>query len=186
MMQMCNAYCVKYKKYQGKFLPEVLDETGMTLAELFMDIYKESGRAGTIYTLFDQQEENVPKQMKHSRALYGTDGWYEPSSHQNACTYGTMPKFLRLARETGNMTMEECIAHMTGLTADRYSMHGRGYLKDGYYADIVIFDPVAVADRATVEQSNKYPVGIEHVFVNGEHLFNNGKLNTEIRAGCII
>ena len=99
LMQVCNGYSMKYKKYQGQFFPEVEKKTGMSVTDLIMDIYRESGGAGTIYTLFDQKEEDINIQMTHPHALYATDGWYEPSTHQNACTYGAMPKYLHLARE---------------------------------------------------------------------------------------
>lgn len=186
LMQVCNGYSMKYKKYQGQFFPEVEKKTGMSVTDLIMDIYRESGGAGTIYTLFDQKEEDINIQMTHPHALYATDGWYEPSTHQNACTYGAMPKYLHLARESGNITIEECVAHMTGMTADRYNMHGRGYLRDGYFADIVVFNPKTVTTKATFENPDIYPIGIEHVFVNGGHLFDDGKLNTEIRSGYIV
>ena len=75
---------------------------------------------------------------------------------------------------------------MTGMTADRYNMHGRGYLRDGYFADIVVFNPKTVTTKATFENPDIYPIGIEHVFVNGGHLFDDGKLNTEIRSGYIV
>ena len=186
MMMLCNAYCGKYRPYHGMFLPDLLEKTGMSLAEFFVDLYRESKGAGTIYTLFDYPEEILPEMMKHPHALYGTDAWYEPGSHQNAGTYGGFAKFLRLARETDGLTMEQAVKHMTGLTADRYHLYGRGYLRKGYFADIVVFSPDSIAECATVENPDRYSKGIRHVFVNGSQIIHDGNLDIKSREGLIL
>lgn len=186
MMMLCNAYCKKYRKYQGMFLPDILEKTDMNLAQFFTDLYRESKGAGTIYTLFDYPEKILPEMMKHPRALYGTDAWYEPGSHQNAGAYGGFAKFLRLARESKDITMEEAVSHMTGMTADRYSLRGRGYLRKGYYADLVVFSPERVSEQATVERPDCFSKGIVHVFVNGSQIVRHEELDIESREGLII
>lgn len=186
MMMLCNAYCDKYRQYQGLLISEILDRTGLTLAEVFADLYLQSSGAATIYTLFDYPEEILPKMMKHPRSLYGTDAWYEPGSHQNAGTYGGFAKFLRLAREMDGFTIEQAVSHMTGMTADRYSLHGRGYLRKGYYADIVVFSPDSITECATIKNSNQYSKGVHHVFINGSHIIKNGRADKNVRNGWII
>jgi N-acyl-D-amino-acid deacylase len=186
LMMLCDAACGKYRAMQGRFVPDILRGTGMTMAEFCIDLYRESSGAATLYFLFEQDEANVPRQMTHPHVLYMTDAWYQPGSHQNACAYGSLPAYLRIARETGNMTMEQAVSHMTGLTADRFSLHGRGYLRNGYAADVVVFDPKTVRDRATEETPDVYAAGIRHVFVNGSHLLNNGEIVLESGAGGIL
>ncbi|MDL2289608.1 amidohydrolase family protein [Clostridia bacterium OttesenSCG-928-F22] len=173
-------------QYRGMSMEEICEVRKMSLAELYMDIYKRTEGGAGVYLLIEQPEENVPKQMVHDKALYMTDAWVVPNSLQNPCAYGSLPKFLRIARETGNQTMEMTIAKMTGRTADRYNLSGRGYLRDGYYADITVFDAATIAETATVQQPESYAAGIEHVFINGEHVLNKGSLNKELRAGMVL
>lgn len=186
MMMLCNSYCDKYREFQGMILTDILEKTGLKLAEFFADLYVQSSGAGTIYTLFDYPEEILPEMMKHPQAMYGTDAWYEPGSHQNAGTYGGFTKFLRISREMEDITMESAVRHMTGLTADRYKLDRRGYIRRGYYADVVAFSPENVREHATIKEPEQYPTGIEHVFINGSHVINNGVLDINSRHGLIL
>lgn len=186
LMMLCGACCEKWRPFQGKRLPAILEETGLSMAAFCMDLYRESGGGATVYFLFEQEEANVPRQMAHPRALYMTDAWVQPGSHQNACAFGSLPRFLRLARESGLMTLEAAVAHMTGLTADRFGLAGRGYLRPGYSADLVVFDPARVRERATEEEPAQYPEGIREVYVNGVCLLRNGLLQKSARPGRIL
>lgn len=97
-----------------------------------------------------------------------------------------MPKFLRIARETGNQSLEETVAKMTGRSADRFDLKGRGYLREGYYADVVVFDYANLRDTSTPDKPDAEPVGIEHVFVNGSHILSRGQLDANSRKGMIL
>ena len=83
-------------------------------------------------------------------------------------SYGTFPRVLgRYAREEGVLSLVDAVRKMTALTASRLRLRGRGILRSGAHADVVVFDPLVVADVATYEDPHRYPVGIEHVIVNG-------------------
>ncbi|MDL2289606.1 hypothetical protein LJB83_02460 [Clostridia bacterium OttesenSCG-928-F22] len=183
---LCNPFDDELQKYRGMFMDEICEARGMSLTELYLDLYKRSNGTASIYILIEQPEENVPKQMVHDKALYMTDAWIVPGSLQNACAYGSLPKFLRISRETKNQSMEMTVAKMTGRAATRWDLFGRGFLRKGYFADITVFNPNTVAETATPKQPEQFPIGIEHVFINGEHVLNQGNFDKGIRAGMLL
>jgi N-acyl-D-amino-acid deacylase len=107
-----------------------------------------------------------------SVAPYGPLGNGKP--HPRA--YGTFPRVLgHYARERRVLSWEEAIHKMTGLPAARLGLRDRGTLAAGNWADVVVFDPAAVADRATFQEPHQYAAGIEHVFVNGTAVVGHGE-----------
>ncbi len=84
-------------------------------------------------------------------------------------SYGTFPRVLgRYARDEQVLSLEDAVRKMTSLTASRLRLHERGLVREGWWADLVVFDPATVIDTATYDEPHRYPVGIEHVIVNGE------------------
>lgn len=77
-------------------------------------------------------------------------------------------------RETGTLTLEECVAHLTGRPARRLRLRDRGLVRPGYAADLVLFDPETIADRATHDDPRRTPDGIPYVLVNGEFVIDDG------------
>jgi N-acyl-D-aspartate/D-glutamate deacylase len=97
--------------------------------------------------------------------------------------YGTFPRILcRYARERGVLTTEEAVRRFTSLPAARMGLDRRGVLKAGMYADVTVFDPATVCDRATFVDPVQLPVGIRHVLVNGVVALRNGRV-TDARGG---
>ncbi|MHA1804207.1 MAG: amidohydrolase family protein, partial [Promethearchaeota archaeon] len=91
-------------------------------------------------------------------------------------TYGTYPKILgKYVRDEGLLTMEEAIRKMTSFPAQRLGLRDRGLIREGYWADIVIFDPMTVRDNATFEDPHQFPSGIIDVIVNGVLVVENEK-----------
>ena len=88
-------------------------------------------------------------------------------------------------RERSAMPLEEAIRKMTSMPADLIQLRNRGRVAEGAFADIVIFDPGTVEDRATFEDPHQYPIGIEHVIVNGTPIIQHGE-HTEARAGRVL
>jgi N-acyl-D-amino-acid deacylase len=94
--------------------------------------------------------------------------------------WGAFPRVLgHYSREVGLFTLEEAVRRMTGLSAGRFGLTGRGILAEGAYADITVFDPETIADRATFEVPTTPAAGIEHVFVNGRPVWTDGKPTDE-------
>ncbi|MEL5958862.1 D-aminoacylase [Streptomyces sp. CLV115] len=127
-------------------------------------------------------EENVRQIMRHRVHTAGSDGILQGDKpHPRA--YGTFPQYLgRYARELGTLSLEECVAHLTSRPAHRLRLADRGYVREGYRADLVLFDPETVAAGSTFEEPRTLPVGIPHVLIDGRFVIEDGR-RTQILAG---
>jgi dihydroorotase/N-acyl-D-amino-acid deacylase len=133
-------------------------------------------------------EEDVQRIMRHPQTMIASDGRLsqpgEGKPHPRA--YGTFPRVLgRYSRELQLLTLEQAVHKMTGQPARRLGLTRRGVLRVGAYADVVVFDPMTVADRATFEDPHKYPAGIEQVLVNGVAMVEHGEF-TNARPGRVL
>jgi dihydroorotase/N-acyl-D-amino-acid deacylase len=124
-------------------------------------------------------EENVAMQIGQPWIKFGTDaGGIDPATatglaHPRA--YGTFTRVLgKYVREEKATTLEEAVRKMSSAVATRLHIDGRGLLVEGHYADVVVFDPATVGDRATYEEPHQVSTGIEHVFVNGVAVVSDG------------
>lgn len=113
------------------------------------------------YALTDSDGEAAPR-TDPARALLPADAGVHPRS------YGTYPRFLRLNRERNALPLPALIRKMTGAAADFYQLKDRGYVRPGAFADLAVFDPGQVRERATFSAPQEYPEGILHVLVNGQ------------------
>ncbi|GHE73530.1 N-acyl-D-amino-acid deacylase [Streptomyces longispororuber] len=127
-------------------------------------------------------EENVRAIMRHRVHTGGSDGILQGfKPHPRA--YGTFPQYLgRYVRELGVLSLEECVAHLTSRAAARLRLPDRGYVREGYRADLVLFDPGTVAAGSTFEAPRTLPVGIPHVLVDGRFVIEDGR-RTDVLAG---
>lgn len=127
-------------------------------------------------------EENVRAIMRHRVHTGGSDGILRGDKpHPRA--YGTFPRFLgTYVRELGVLTLEECVARLTGRPARRLRLPDRGLVREGYWADLVLFDPDTVAPGSTYATPRALPTGIPHVLVAGEFAIRDGK-RTNVVAG---
>lgn len=127
-------------------------------------------------------EENVRAIMRHRVHTGGSDGILQGDKpHPRA--YGTFPQYLgRYVRELGVLALEECVAHLTGRPAARLRLKDRGLVREGYRADLVLFDPETVAAGSTFDVPRTLPVGIPHVLVDGRPVIEDG-VRTEVLAG---
>ncbi|MFG2478371.1 amidohydrolase family protein [Streptomyces fagopyri] len=127
-------------------------------------------------------EENVRAIMRHRVHTGGSDGILRGDKpHPRA--YGTFPQYLgRYVRELGVLSLEECVAHLTGRPAARLRLPDRGLVREGYRADLVLFDPATVAAGSTFEAPRTLPTGIPHVLVDGRFVIEDGR-RTDVLAG---
>ncbi|WP_299532775.1 amidohydrolase family protein [uncultured Streptomyces sp.] len=139
-------------------------------------------RLGTTILQHVGHEENVRQIMRHRVHTGGSDGILQGDKpHPRA--YGTFPQYLgRYARELGVMSLEECVAHLTSRPAARLRLPDRGLVREGYRADLVLFDPETVAAGSTFEQPRTLPVGIPHVLIDGRFVIEDGR-RTQVIAG---
>jgi N-acyl-D-amino-acid deacylase len=165
----------------GKTLQEVADMRGLTPAETAIELVVEDrSRVDTVYFLMS--EENVAKKVAKPWVSFGSDAeasapegvFLNSSSHPRA--YGTFARVLgKYSRDEGVIPLHEAIRKMTSLPAANTGIRDRGQLTEGYYADVVIFDPRTIADHATFEDPLQYATGMQHVFVNGEQVLRDGE-----------
>jgi N-acyl-D-amino-acid deacylase len=139
-------------------------------------------RLGTTVLLHVGDEENVRTIMRHRIHTGGSDGiLMGDKPHPRA--YGTFPHFLgRYVRELGVLSLEECVAHLTGRPAARLGLPDRGLVRPGYRADLVLFDPGTVAAGATFDRPRTGPTGIPYVLVDGRFVIRDGR-RTDVLAG---
>jgi N-acyl-D-aspartate/D-glutamate deacylase len=177
------------KKYEGKRLPEIASAWNKDWADALMDLtLVERNRLGQV--IFVASDSNIAVQVKLPYMKFGTDAaGYDPDSIKLAVhprSYGTYPRILgRFVREYKWLTLEDAVRKMTGATAARLSIRDRGELKEGWYADVMVFDPNTIIDRATYEQPHQLSVGVRHVLVNGVAVVADGR-PTGAKPGRIV
>jgi N-acyl-D-amino-acid deacylase len=116
--------------------------------------------------------------MRHPHTAIASDGRLVApgDGHPHPRWYGTFPRVLaRYVRERQVLTLEEAVRRMSALPADRLGLADRGRIVEGHFADLVVFDPATVADRATFEEPHQYPTGIPYVLVNGVPVVDGGE-----------
>jgi N-acyl-D-amino-acid deacylase len=129
--------------------------------------------AGAVYWTMD--EADVQRVLRFEHTMIGSDG-LPHDTHPHPRLWGAFPRVLgHYCRDLGLFSLEEAVRRMTGLSASRFGLSGRGTLAPGAYADITVFDPASVADRASFEAPTTPAAGIEHVFVNGRPVWADGK-----------
>lgn len=139
--------------------------------------------AGAVY--FQLDETDVRNILSHPRTMVGSDG-LPHDKHPHPRLWGTFPRVLgHYVREVGLFSLEEAVFRMTGLPAHEFGMEGRGLLAPGNFADITVFDPETVLDRATFEDPIQPSAGIDLVLVNGVAVWKNG-VATGARPGAVL
>ena len=162
-----------------------VDHTPQAIAELVIEL-DQAGGCSAIFHSFD--ESDIERFMQSEYGMIGSDGrlshFGEASPHPRG--YGTFPRVLgHYVRERGVIGLEEAVRRMTSAPADRLGFAGRGRIAEGAIADVTVFDPATVIDRATFEQPHQYPVGIPYVFVGGVAVVRAGEV-TGARPGVIL
>ncbi|MGH7467219.1 MAG: N-acyl-D-amino-acid deacylase family protein [Longimicrobiales bacterium] len=174
------------RPYMAKRLSEIALAMNKHWIDAAMDlVLSERQRVGTIYFMMD--ESNVRMQLQQPWIKIGTDaGGIDPDSARGLThprAYGTYPRILgKYVRDEQVVPLEDAIRKMTSAVATRLSVPDRGILRDRFFADITIFDPTTIADRATFEQPHQISVGVKHVLVNGTLVVKDGK-HTNAKPG---
>lgn len=165
----------------GRTVEQIAAERGADPFDTFVDILV-SDRCGTGILQHVGHEENVRAIMVHPAHTGGSDGLLVGGKpHPRA--WGTFPRYLgHYCRALGLMSLEETVNHLTGRPAARLKLVGRGLVREGYAADLVLFDPDTIADTATFPEPRQPAAGVRHVFVNGVAAIADGA-PTGARAG---
>lgn len=171
----------KLKPLTGKTLAEVARLRNKDPIETIMDLVLEDrSRVGTVY--FMMSEENIRKQIKLPWVSFGSDGgsmspegdFLKSSTHPRA--YGNFARLLgKYVRDERVISLPEAIRKLTSLPAANLGLTQRGLLRRNYFADVVVFDPRVIADKATFEKPHQFAVGVRHVLVNGVPVLKEGE-----------
>jgi len=177
------------KQYEGKTILEVAKVRGQSdPAETCFDLIIEEGAfvPGVHHTM---SEDDIKYAMQIPWVSIASDGSalnLNAPGKPHPRSYGTNPRVLgKYVREERILSLEDAVRKMTSLPAQTLRLKDRGLLKDGYWADIVVFDPSTVADTATYDNPHQYPKGVSYVLVNGRAVIDSGN-HTGARAGKII
>jgi len=177
--------------YTGKTLAEAAKLRGTSVQDAAMDLVAEDGsRVQVVYFLMS--EDNVKRQIQLPWVSFGSDASFmsaegvflKTSTHPRA--YGNFARLLgKYVRDEHVVPLAEAIRKLTSLPADTLRVKDRGRLAAGQFADVVVFDPKTVADRATYEQPHQYSIGVRHVWVNGTQVLKDGE-HTGAKPGRVV
>lgn len=165
----------------GRTVADVAALYGMSPEEAIVElVIRNDSDVGTVYFLMS--EENVRRQIGLPWMAFGSDaGSMAPEgsflrSNPHPRAYGNFARLLgRYVRDERVIPLEEAVRRLTSMTAERLNVRERGRLRQGYHADVVIFDPVTIADHATFERPHQYATGVRDVFVNGVRVLSDGE-----------
>lgn len=181
-VQISDAVEDSLARYEGMRLSEVAEARGQSPAAALVDLLlADELRTSAIY--FSMDEDDLVTALRKPWVTVGGDAGVRALTEGPLATdtphpraFGTFPRILcRYSREMGLFPLEEAVRRMTALPAARVGLHERGVLKSGLVADLAVFDPDEVCDRATFEDPKRLPVGIEHVIVGGVPVVRDGE-----------
>ncbi|MFC1792846.1 amidohydrolase family protein [Planctomycetota bacterium] len=181
----------KLRHLTGKTLAQVAKLKGKSPEETAIDlVIEDDSRVNTIYFLMS--EENVKKQIELPWVSFCSDAgslapegvFLKSSTHPRA--YGSFARLLgKYVRQEKVISLAEAVRRLSSLPAENLKLDRRGKLEEGYYADIVIFDPDTISDNATYEKPHQYATGMIHVFVNGTQVLKDGE-HTGAKPGRVV
>ena len=170
----------RFEQFKGKYLSEVAETLGLREVDTLLHLIDADDlKTGGIF--FGMSEENMWKVLAEPYVSLGSDGSLRaprgPLSHDHPHprAYGSHAKFLRAALDGQTVPLAEAIRKMTALPAEQFGLKRRGLLKEGYFADIAIFDPDAIKENTTYANPHQLSGGMRHVVVNGMHTFEDGR-----------
>lgn len=168
--------------HTNRYLDNIAAEWGVRPGEAVMRLVEEHG-ADLSMNYWYGDEDDLVRLLQHPNIAAGCDCGATAAEATHPRNYGAFPRFLRLyVREQGLFSWEEAVRKLTGLPATQMGLVDRGFIAEGMAADITVFDPENVTDRATFEVPKQYSEGIEHVLVNGRPALADGEV-TGIQAG---
>ena len=171
--------------WQGMTLERIAQQENKSVLDIVMDIELNGGAQ---IVNFSMSEEDVRLIMKQPFVATASDGSSQVPGPTvpHPRSYGTFPRKIgRFALEDGVISLEHAIRSASGLPADILRLPERGYLKPGYFADVVVFDPSSFRDQATFEKPHQYATGVRYLLINGELAMEYGKI-TNALAGKVI
>lgn len=172
-------------EYEGKTLHEICQLKGKPLQEAVAELLAEEGE-GIVAVIFGMDEADVRRVLTHPSTMIGSDGIPSVEGKPHPRLYGTFARVLgTYVREERLLTLEDAIFRMTGFPARKFRLTDRGLIREGAYADLVVFDPQVIAEVGTYQEPRQYPPGIDYVLVNGKITADHGR-HTGERNGRLL
>jgi N-acyl-D-amino-acid deacylase len=179
------------KSLEGRSLTDIADERGAHPFDIAADLVLEEG--GHVMCLYfgvsgeEAEEAGLEKLLAHPLAAAESDAILTGRGKPHPAAFGTFPRVLgHFVRDRKLFSLEEAIRKCTSLPAQRVGLRRRGTLREGNFADVVVFDPATVGDRTTYRSPNAAPDGIDHVFVNGRPVVRDGVVDVMARSGRVV
>ncbi len=180
----------QFEEFKGQYLPDIAETLGMETVDAFLYLIdRDDLKTGGVF--FSMSEDNLWRVLAEPYVSLGSDGsmrapWGPLSAdHPHPRAYGSHTRFLRAALDRKTVPLAEAIFKMSGLPAEQFNLKQRGLLKEGYAADILVFDPAAIREMTTYGQPHQLSDGMRHVIVNGIHSLKDGKHTAE-RGGTFL
>jgi N-acyl-D-amino-acid deacylase len=189
---LVNAQNEANERFHGRSVADIARELGKDPADAAWDLVLE-GRGRVMGIFHMMSEEDIETGLRYPWSSIGSDagasaapGATDGLGLPHPRSYGTHPRIIaRYVRERGVLTLEDAIRKMTSWPAARMRLPGRGLLREGFHADVVVFDYDTIEDRATWTEPTRFPVGIDYVIVNGAVTVEHGR-HTGARAGHVL
>ncbi|TXT64603.1 MAG: D-aminoacylase (Aspartate, glutamate ETC) [Promethearchaeota archaeon] len=165
-------------RYKNKSIYQISKENQIDILDALHEVIISEGLA-ILVVLKGMNEDDVQTIAKHPLSMVGSDGGVSKEEDRKIHPryYGTYPRYLKkFVLENKILRLEDAIRKMTSFPANKFGIKDRGLLKEGFYADINIFDPKMIKDNATLQEPNKFSEGIEYVIINGKIVLNGGKI----------
>jgi len=170
------ASCPAFRGYEGRMLVDIAAELGIDVTEAVRHVLTAPKGDRTICIHFIIDEADIETNLRHADMMVGSDGIPDLRGRPHPRLFGTFPRILgRYVRERHVLSLEEAIRRMTSVAAATFGLEGRGQVREGYWADLLLFDPDTVLDTATYDDPKQMPQGIRLVVVNGRVAMENGR-----------
>jgi N-acyl-D-aspartate/D-glutamate deacylase len=175
------AWCPKRQDAEGRRIAEIAAARRLDPLDAVFELLRDAEGVASMI-MFQLDEADLRRALAHPHVMIGSDGSALATSGEMSAgkphprSYGTFPRVLgEYTREQRVLSLPEAVHKMTGLPARRLGLRDRGVIRVGARADLVVFDPKRIADQATYDDPHRYPVGVEHVLVNGSAVIRDGE-----------
>jgi len=180
------ASCPAFRAYEGRMLSDIAQEKGLSLEDAVRHVLTAPKGQHTICIHFIIDEQDIETNLAHADMMVGSDGIPDLRGRPHPRLFGTFPRVLgHYVRTRGVLSLPAAVRRMTSVSANTFGMLERGVLKEGYWADLVLFDPATVIDKATYDDPKQEPEGIHAVVVNGKLALRNGQ-HTGVGSGAML
>ena len=180
------ASCPAFREYEGRMLVDIAQEEGVDVTDMVVKILTAPKGDRTLCIHFIIDESDVETNLAWRDMMVGSDGIPDLNGRPHPRLFGTFPRVLgHYVRELSTLPLHTALYKMTGMPADRIGLARRGRMVPDAVADLVVFDPDTITDRATFADPHRYAEGVRHVFVAGEAVLLSERM-TGARPGRIL